>query len=284
VLHWKRDPDKPEVVPENLQSSINSKIILLILASIISFTIANSMMAQDSTKFTFFDFSYLVSFGVAAVFGIFISKRYWGSKIFGKSYLSLSLGYASYFTGSLAWYIYAVIYNVENPYPYYPDIAYFAFFPFVIYHLKRNIQFFKPKLEKRQKINLIIIPTVITLFFAFVTLVPMDITSGVFNIKFLPTPEHDQSFYTTTATSIAYVILDTLILSGTIIGFKIFRKSSLGSAWGLLLVGLALYTLADLIYYYFEAFDLDVANNVQGLWVGSAILACYALYKHKSFL
>jgi len=284
VLHWKKNSDKPEIVPEDLQSPINPKIILLILGSVVCFEIFNSIEPKDSSKFTFFDFSYLVSFGVAAVFGIFISKRYWGSKIFGKSYLSLSLGYASYFIGSLVWYIYAVIYNVENPYPYYPDIAYFAFFPFIIYHLKRNIQFFKPKLEKKQKINLIIIPIGITLLFTFVTLVPMDITSGVFNLKILPIPDHDQSFYTTTATSIAYVILDALILSGTLVGFKIFRNSSLGSAWGLLLVGLVLYTLADLIYYYFEAFGLDVANNVQGLWVGSAIVACYALYKHKSFL
>jgi hypothetical protein len=284
VFRWRKGADKPEVVPENLQNPINPRIILLILGAVVSFSIANSMAPQDSAKFTFFDFSYLVSFGVAAVFGIFISKRYWGSKIFGKSYLSLSLGYASYFIGSLVWYIYAVIYHVENPYPYYPDVAYFAFFPFVIYHLKRNIRYFKPKLEKKQKINLVTIPIGITLFFTFITLVPIDVTDGLFNLKILPTPEHDQTFYTTTATSISYVILDTFVLSSTLVGVQIFRKSALGSAWGLLLVGLALYTLADLIYYYFEAFGLDVANNVQGLWVGSAIVVCYALYKHKSFL
>jgi hypothetical protein len=284
VFRWREGTDKPRVVPENLQSPINPRIILLILGVVVSFSIANSMAPQDSAKFTFFDFSYLVSFGVAAVFGIFISKRYWRSKIFGKSYLSLSLGYACYFIGSLVWYIYAVIYHVENPYPYYPDVAYFAFFPFVIYHLKRNIHYFKPKLEKKQKINLVTIPIGITLFFIFITLVPIDVTDGLFNLKILPTPEHDQTFYTTTATSISYVILDTFVLSSTLVGVKIFRNSALGSAWELLLVGLALYALADLIYYYFEAFGLDVANNVQGLWVGSAIVVCYALYKHKSFL
>ena len=280
---WKKKSHTPDIVPENLQSSINTKVMLLILGAVTSFQIASSMTPADNTKFTFIDFSYLVSFGVAAVFGIFISKRYWGSKIFGKSYLSLSLGYASYFIGSLTWYIYAVIYQVQNPYPYYPDIAYFAFFPFVIYHLRRNIHYFKPKLEKKQKINLIIIPIGITIFFTFITFVQMDATNG-FSIQVLPTPDQDQSFYTTAATSIAYVFLDTLVLSSTLIGAQIFRKSALGSAWGLLLVGLALYTIADLLYYHFMAIGIDVSKDVNGLWVGSAIVVCYALYKHKSFL
>ena len=281
---WRKKSHIPDIVPEKLQSPINTKVMLLILGAIVCFEIASFMVPEDSKKFTFFDFSYLVSFGVAAVFGIFISKRYWSSKIFGKSYLSLSLGYACYFIGSLVWYIYAVVYQVENPYPYYPDIAYFAFFPFIIYHLRKNIHYFKPKLERKQKINLIIIPIGITLFFTFITLVPIDVTDGISNLKLLPTPDHDQTFYTTTATSISYVILDTVILSSTVVGARIFRNSALGSAWGLLLVGLVLYTFADLIYYYFEAFGLDVSNYMQGLWVASAIVVCYALYKHKSFL
>ncbi|MGI0068819.1 MAG: hypothetical protein ACREAN_01030 [Nitrosopumilaceae archaeon] len=276
--------DLPDIVPEKLQNSINPWIILLIVGAIASFSIVDSMEPRDNTKFTFFDFSYLVSFGVAAVFGIFISKRYWGSKIFGKSYFSLSLGYASYFIGSLTWYIYAVIYQVQNPYPYYPDVAYFAFFPFIIYHLKRNIHYFKPKLEKKQKINLIIIPIGITLIFTFITLVPMDITDGILNLKILPTSDHDQSFYTTAVTSIAYVILDTLVLSCALVGVQIFRNSALGSAWGLLLGGITLYTIADLLYYHFMAFGIDVSTDVNGLWVGSAIIVCYSLYKHKSFL
>jgi hypothetical protein len=284
MFRWRKDTDKPDIVPEKLESPINLRVLLLILGAVVSFQIANStLVSQDNSKFTFFDFSYLVSFGVAAVFGIFVSKRYWGTKIFGKSYLSLSLGYASYFIGSLVWYIYAVIYHVQNPYPYYPDIAYFAFFPFVIYHLQRNIHYFKPKLEKQQKNILIIIPIGITLFFTFITLVPIDVKGGVLNLKILPIQAHDQTFYTTTATSTAYVILDTLILSSTLVGFKIFRNSALGSAWGLLLVGLVLYTIADLMYYYFQAFGLDNANYGNGLWVGSAIVVCYALYKHKSF-
>ena len=284
MYRWKKKSDKPDIVPEKLENSINLKIVLLIVGAIVCFSIANSMEPKDNTKFTFFDFSYLTSFGVAAVFGIFIAKRYWGSKIFGRSYLSLSLGYACYFIGSLTWYIYAVIYQVQNPYPYYPDIAYFSFFPFVIYHLRKNIHYFKPKLEKKQKINLIIIPIGITLFFTFVTLVPIDATGGILNLKLLPAPVHDQTFYTTTATSISYVILDTLVLSSTLLGAQIFRNAALGSAWGLLLVGLTLYTVADLLYYHFMAFGIDVSNNINGLWVGGAIVVCYALYKHKSFL
>ena len=284
MLHWKKKSDTPDIVPENLQNSVNLKILLLIVGSIICFEIASFMVPQDSKKFTFFDFSYLVSFGVAAIFGIFISKRYWGSNVFGKSYLSLSLGYACYFIGSLVWYIYAVVYQVENPYPYYPDIAYFAFFPFIIYHLYKNIHYFKPKLTKKQKTHLIIIPIGITSIFTFITVVPMDVTDGISNFKILPMPDHDQTFYTTTITSVSYVVLDSVILSGTVVGAQIFRKAALGSAWGLLLLGLVLYTFADLIYYYFEAFDLDVSNYMQGLWVASAMVVCYALYKHKSFL
>jgi hypothetical protein len=266
------------------QKSVNYYVIAAIFISILVFTITNSVEPKDSTKFTFFDFAYLVSFGVVAVFGIFVARRYWGSQIFGRAYLSLSIGYACYFIGSLVWYIFAVIYRVQNPYPYYPDIAYFAFFPFVIYHLRTNIHYFKPKLEKRQKTILIIIPVGATLAFTFITLVPMDVTEGVSHLKLLPMPARDQTFYTTAVTSTAYVILDTLVLSGALVGFQVFRKTILGSAWGLLLTGLLLYTFADLIYYYFEAAGLDASNDIQGLWVGSATIVFYALYKHKSHL
>jgi hypothetical protein len=261
---------------------LNYYLVATILILLLAYSVCNSVQPFDNTKMSFFDYTYLISFGVVAVFGFVTARRFRGSKVFEKAYLSLSLGYACYFIGSLVWFIFAVFYKVQNPYPYYPDIAYFAFFPFIIYHLRTNIHYFKPKLDKRQKLMLFSIPVGITSVFIFVTLVPMDVTGGVANLKIQPMPAHDQTFWITNITSTAYVILDTLILASALVGAQVFRNSILGSAWGLLLAALTMYTIADLLYYHFEAFGVDVGDQMYGLWVGNCMIACYALYKHTS--
>jgi hypothetical protein len=80
---------------------------------------------------------------------------------------------------------------------------------------------------------------------------------------------------------LAYVAATTITFSFAIIGAQVFRSGALGSAWGLLLVGIALNTFADYFYYYSENFGEYLRSNpIHGIWLAGAMIVCYALYKH----
>ncbi|MEX0657431.1 MAG: nitroreductase family protein [Nitrosopumilaceae archaeon] len=131
----------------------------------------------------------------AAVFGFIVAKRYWGSKVFGRAYLALALGYASYFVGWALWFVYEIFYQVENPYPYYPDIFYFAYYPLAIYHIRTNVHYFKRKLDSKQNFAIFSIPIGITLLYAFFGYVTLDASNGIFSTTVLPIPEYDFDFH-----------------------------------------------------------------------------------------
>lgn len=274
---------EPQKTPEKLKSDVSYYVLAGIFISIVLYDIANSVEPIDDTKFDFFEVTRLLGFGAASVFAFLIAKRYWGSRVFGIAYLSLAIGYVFYFSGDLLWYVYEIGYQVQNPYPYFPDIGYFGFYPFAIYHLRINTHYFKPNLEWRQKMLLIVIPLGVSSIFAFGSLVPMDVTGGISQLKFQQIPDYDQTFYIEFLTGLAYVAATTLTFSFALIGFQVFRTSILGAAWGLLLLGIALNSFADVHYYYTELFgDYDRANPVHGIWMASTMVLCYALYKHRS--
>lgn len=118
--------------------------------------------------------------------------------------------------------------------------------------------------------------------YAFFGYVPVDAEGGMANLTFMPIPEYDFDFYKEYLTGLAFVIATTLTFSYAIVGTQIFRGTILGGAWGLLLVGIALNTGADIYYYIFELFgDYVRANPITAIWVAGTMIVCYALYKHR---
>ena len=266
-----------------VKNDINYYVIAAIFVAILFYDIANFIEPVDDTKLDFFEATRLIGFGAVSIFAFAIAKRYWGSQVFGRAYLALGIGYALYFAGDALWYVYEIGYQVANPYPYYPDIGYFGFYPFAIYHLRTNIHYFKRSLEKRQKGILIFIPVLASIIFSFSTIVPIDAPGGIAHLTFHEIPQYDIQFYIEFFTGLAYIIVTSLLLANAIIGAQVFRHTILGAAWGLLLVGLILEAVADYHYYYFEIFgDYDRASPVHGIWMASTIIICYALYKHRS--
>jgi len=263
------------------ENKINWYVITLIFILIVAYDIANSIEPSIEEEFDFFEITRMLGFLAVSLFSFVVAKRYWGSTVFGKAYLALAIGYAFYFFGDLLWYVFEIGYQVENPYPYYPDIGYFGFFPFAIYHLKTNVHYFKRKLDTNQKKILFLIPFGTALIFTIGNLIPFDASSGLASLKILPVPVYDQTYYIEFLTGLAFVIATTVTFVYAIIGAQVFQTGQLSTAWRLILVGIGLNTFADVHYYFAEMFgDFDRTNPVHGIWVASTMILCYALYKH----
>ena len=81
--------------------------------------------------------------------------------------------------------------------------------------------------------------------------------------------------------TLIFVSLTSLTLGFVIVGFSIFRKTVLFSAWLLLLVGIFLGTIGDIVYYYVQIFGGSWVDNISSLWIASNMIMIYALYKHQ---
>ena len=268
------------------EQGLNKIVLALIAVGTLLFIIGNSYEPEIEESLDFYEASVTAGFGVAAIFGFRIAKKYWGSEVFGRAYLSLSIGYACYFIGWALWFTFEIVFQVENPYPYYPDIFYFAFYPFAIYHLRANINYFsRNNLRKSQKVIIPLIPFCTTLFYAIFGFVPMDASETGLGFSIPAISDYDQTFYIEYFTGLSFVAATSFTFSSAIVGFYVFRSSILGPAWGLLLVGIALNTMADIYYYINELFGGYVrADPVTGIWTASTIVVCYALYKHRKII
>ena len=272
-----------EIKSSQSQVAINYYVIALIALLIVAFDIANYYEPVVDSELDFFEAARMFGFAAASIFSFNVAKKFWVSKgVFRKAYLSLGIAYAFYFLGEALWYVFEIGYQVENPYPYYPDIGYFLFYPFAILHLRTNVHYFKAKLEVRQKILLIVIPLSAAALYSVFSLIPMDPTDGVSHLRILPIPQYDFEFYKEFFMGLTDVAATSLAFSYALLGAQVFRGSILGSAWGLILVGIALNTFADIHYYYYEIFgSFDRQNPVHGIWLASTMIICYALYLHR---
>lgn len=246
-----------------IERPINYKIIILILGLAAAYQLFNSRDTSAVDHLSIFEALYVASFGVVAVFAGMVAKRYRGSKIFGKTYFSLSMGYAAYVIGSVIWY-YQLDIMKTSPYPSLSDIPYFAFYPLVIYHLARNSSYFKPSYGIKTSIWFGAIIVGIVLFYTYYTFV-----SGPLNFTY---------YY-----GLAVGVLPTAFTgSFSVFAVQAFRKSILGPVWGLIVAGIITYTAADVWFYYLEIVNqYSKTHFVNVLWVASCMLIAYALYKHR---
>jgi hypothetical protein len=258
------------------QANINYYVLTLFFILIITFEVANFVDPVVEPQLDGFELLRLLGFPAAAIFSFWVAKKYWGSTVFGRAYLALGIGYAFYTAGDSLWYVYEVILQ-EAPYPSLADIGYFGFYPFAIYHLRTNIHYFKNKLEKRQKIILLAIPIGSCIIYSFFTLLLVDSSAGIFHTVISLQEINPIEFLI----GFAYIAATTTTFSFALVGAQVFHFGKLGSAWGLLLLGIALNTVADYYYYYSENFGEYLRSNpVHGIWLASTMIICYALYKH----
>lgn len=285
---------------EKLEPKINYYIIAGILISVLFFAIANAFEPQVDSQLDFFELVFVLAYAAPAVFCFAVAKRYWPAKVFGKPYLALGIAYAVTAIGAAMFDYYQIVEQVENPYPYYPDLFFAAFYPLAIYHLRTNIHFIrgaqKPELKRSHVALLIILPLGVTSLYAFGLLVPVEfpdveIYDDTSTLNLLPRvishmrfdlmQERDDQFWNGFYAGIYFVAGTTATLAWAIIGAQVFRGSMLGVPWGLLLVGIGLTTVADVSYYYTSIYYYERENPIIAIWVLGCMIVSYALYLHK---
>ena len=249
-----------------LGSSINFKIIAIIIVLAISYHIYIMLVPEDSEVLEFSDLSYGIGALGCGIMSIIISRKYKGSAIFSKTYFVLGVGFVFLFVGDQIFNFYEIVLK-EDTYPSLGDVFFLAFHPLAAYHLIVNIKYFLKKIEIPTIIGQISFPISIIFVYALLSFDEMD---GF-------TLEYTISLY--------YVISSSVILSLSMLGLSIFQKSVLGVAWLLLALGMFGTMIADDWYYYIELDESYDSNHpVNTIWILGFMTIIYALYKHKQII
>lgn len=256
---------QPDEVPNKLESKINYKIFLLILGLVIAFQfyITNSTEDDADSAITIVS---IVNPLVASIAAFFVAKKYAGTTIFGKAYFALGLGLMMFVLGEFSYLYYDLVLDLD-PYPSIADVFFFSFYPLAMYHLVKNIRFFKPKLDLPSKILIVIIPIVIVVIYSV--------------LSYMEIGEMNFDYYY----GLIFIMASATVLSGGLLGARIFRQGVLGMAWLVLVIGILLTTIGDVWYYYLETFgQYELTHPVNLFWWASYMVITYALYKHQDII
>lgn len=260
------DSDKaPEIVPEKITSRFDFRAFAGIIALVVSFhIIVNYYVSPENTDSIVSIFSFLNPL-VVTIIGFSVVIKYRGSLVFGKSYLALSLGFLSVFLAEVTYTVYDIVYNIE-PYPSIADIFFFMLYPGLLAYLFLNIIFFSPKISKRAKIWISLMPLAVLIGYSVLSTTEAEIS--IFEFDF---------YY-----GIIFVYAVTLTLSVAVIGAFIFKEGAIGKAWMLFVAGILLLTIGDVWYYNLELFEgYDLVHPVNLFWYAGYWVTIYALIKQK---
>ena len=183
------------------KSDINYVVILLMLVAIIPYVILNTYEPQIDTQYDFFELMFPLSEFVAGIFGISVATKYWGSKVFGKAFLTIGLGYVCAGIATTTFGIYEVVLKESNPFPGLSDVFLVPFYLLIFFHLFTTVRHFKKKFSRTDKLTIIFLPLIATSIFIMAysfpaevpgsipDLVSQHITIGDTTYKILPTSE-----------------------------------------------------------------------------------------------
>jgi len=256
----------------SLGSSFGIKAIIIVVLVAVAHQVYQTEFPDDE-EMTISTFSYLISSAAAAIAAFFVGRRYWGSEVFGKTYIALAIAFSLGAAGD-AMYVYYDWYTDEAPYPSLADVFFLVFYLFAGYHLVQNIRYFKKDLGWGPKIGVAVTTAIIIGIFASFSLFDSD--TGQISMAMIEGEEFDFYF------GLVFVAGSGALFGLALLGAAVFRDSILGKAWLLLDAGIFFFTVADVWYYYLEITDGYTADHfVNTLWVLSNAAIVYALYKHK---
>jgi len=238
------------------------KIMLLIIAGAIAIQLSPQIPLEIFESFLVTRVA-IVAFPLGAAIASFVvSKKYGGSKVFGKSYLALGISYLGVFAGEILYFYLDSIQNWDLAYV--ADSFFIISYPAILAHLVINIRYFSEKLENFQKLLLVAIPVVITLTFSFLVA-----NTGA---------ELVQDFFY----ELIFVIGSSITLAFAIVGFSIFRSTNLISAWFFILLGIFSDTIGSVFHTYNHTFGNYSYGDISNvLWILAPVLIMYGLYRHQ---
>lgn len=174
---------EPPHTPPNASATksvagINYYILSLMFGGIILFAVANSYEPQINTQADFFEISLWVSQWVAGIFGLLVARKYWGSRVFGRAYLALGIGFLLWGVGSATYTILNIL-GDPLPYPGLPDVFFIPYFLLLTFHLVTCTRYFKKRFSIRDKLTLVLLPVIINVIYVFALLFPVGIPGSV---------------------------------------------------------------------------------------------------------
>jgi len=255
-----------EIVSPNLKAKIDFRILIGILVGVILFqAYLNSLENETQTEISIIAVS-LSGQIIAGSAALIVARKYRGTKVFGRAYISLAVAFFSVAIGEIVYNVSLFVFEID-PFPSIADVFFFLLYPFSLAHLLINIKFFKVKTSFKSIswITALTLSTVLVYaYFAF------DVI-GDFNIDF---------FY-----GLFFIIGASLITSVGIYGGITVRKIPLGRSWILLIGGILLGTLGDVWYQYLEILgEYDTDHVVNLFWYASYLVIIYSLYKHYKII
>ena len=248
------------------KGGLNYKVLLLIAALAVIYQTFNYLLPENEGELSPIDIVFTMSIATCAVASFIVSKRYGRSEVFGQAYLALGIAFTAFAIGDIIYNFQTTVLKID-PYPSIADIFFFAEYPFIIFHLIRNIKFFRRKINSVTKIWLAAIPVALVLLYSYFTF--QHEGYSLFDYYYgLP-------FVAASATSLSFAVL----------GIQVFRESLLANVWSLLAVGIFLNTLGDMNYYYLEIFGLYTRTHfVNVLWFVAPLIITYSLYRHYKII
>jgi len=256
----------PDIVSPNLKARIDFRILLGIFIGVVLFQFyLNFLDNEEQIEVSIIGVS-LSSQIIAGIAALIVSKKYHGSKVFGRSFISLASAFFSLAIGETIYNVSLFVFNVD-PFPSVADIFFFLLYPFALVHLIINIKFFRIK-NNLKDISLIIgLVLSIILLYSFLAFDAI----GEFNIDF---------FY-----GIIFISGASLITSIGVYASIRIRKIPLGRSWVLLVAGILLGTIGDIWYQYLEILgEYGTAHVVNLFWYASYLVIIYSLYKHYKII
>ena len=156
---------------------INYYILGLMFAGILAFGVANAYEPDIYEQVDFFETALGIAQYSVGIFGVLVAIRYRDSKVFGRAYWALGIGFLLLGTGTWV-FTGAQITGLED-YPGYADIFFAPFFMLLLFHLVTCTRYFKKKLEPRDKFVIIALPVAVNIIYVFALLVPITIPGSV---------------------------------------------------------------------------------------------------------
>ncbi|MDW0340670.1 MAG: hypothetical protein QN597_10550, partial [Nitrososphaeraceae archaeon] len=147
---------------------LNYKVLLLIAALAVIYQTFNYILPENEGELSPIDIVFTISIVTCAIASFIVSKRYDHSAVFGQAYLALGIAFTAYAIGDIIYNFQTTVLKID-PYPSIADIFFFAQYPFIIFHLIRNIKFFRRKINKVTKIWLAAIPVALVLLYSYFT-------------------------------------------------------------------------------------------------------------------
>jgi len=237
------------------------KIILLIFAGAIAIQLSPQIPLEIFESFLVTRAAIVIFPLGASIASFVVSKKYGGSKVFGKSYLALGLCYLGVFVGEILYFYFDSLQNWD--FSYIADSFFLISYPAIMAHLVINIRYFSEKLENFQKFLLVAIPVIITLTFSYIVVNTSAELVEVFYYELI------------------FVMGSSVTLALAVVGFSIFRSTNLISAWFFILLGIFSDTIGSVFHRYTHTFGIYSYSDISNvLWILAPVLIMYGLYRH----